>query len=138
MIRALAARAAQSGDLRDFAAFLFVGGSGAVAFIVLSSLMIEIRTGTPDWLVSALCWAALIVPVYHGHRAISFRSEAPHGRALPRYVLVQIVGVALAAAFSYLAYQMLGLPSLVGATMVAALVAGMNFAILKLWAFAPG
>jgi putative flippase GtrA len=138
MIRALAARAAQFGDLRDFAAFLLVGGSGAVAFIVLSTLMIELRTGAPDWLVSALCWAVLIMPVYLGHRAISFRSDAPHGQALPRYVLVQVVGVTLAAAFSYLAYHVLGLPSLVGAVSVAALVAGMNFSILKLWAFAAG
>jgi putative flippase GtrA len=138
MIRALAARAAQNGDLRDFVAFLFVGGSGAVAFIVLSSLMIEVRTGAPDWLVSALCWAVLILPVYLGHRAISFRSDAPHGQALPRYVLVQVVGVTLAAAFSYLAYHVLGFPSIAGAATVAVLVAAANFAILKLWAFATG
>jgi putative flippase GtrA len=138
MIRALAARAAQYSDFRDFFAFLLVGGSGAVAFIVLSSLMIELRTGAPDWLVSAFCWAALIVPVYLGHRSISFRSDAPHGQALPRYVLVQVVGVSLVAAFSYLAHHVLGLPSIAGATIVAVLVAGTNFAILKLWTFAAG
>ena len=136
MIRALAARAAQLGDLRDFVAFLFVGGSGAVGFILLSTFMIELRTGAPEWLVSGLCWAAMIGPVYLGHRAISFRSDAPHTQALPRYIMVQLMGVTLAAIFSYVAHGVLGLPSLAGSVAVAGLTAGVNFAILKLWAFA--
>lgn len=136
MIRALAARVGQVGDLRDFVVFLLVGGSGALAFVLLSSLAIELDTGVPDWLVSALCWAALIGPVYLGHRFLSFRSDAPHRQALPRYVLVQLVGVSLAALFSYVAYAVLGFPSIVGATLVAGLTAGVNFLVLRLWAFA--
>jgi putative flippase GtrA len=137
MIRTLAARL-QAGDLRDLAAFLLVGGTGAVLFILLSTLMIELRTGLPEWLVSAMCWAILIGPVYLGHRLFSFRSDAPHGRALPRYVAVQVLGLLLAAGFSWLAYAILGLPSFAGAVLVAGLTAGVNFVILKLWAFAAG
>lgn len=136
MFRALAARAAQLGDLRDFAAFLLVGGSGAVGFIMLSTLLIELKTGAPEWLMSGLAWALMILPVYLGHRAISFRSEAPHTQALPRYVAVQIMGVTLAAVFSYVAHGILGAPTMIGAVLVAGLTAGVNFAILKLWAFA--
>jgi putative flippase GtrA len=135
MIRAFAARV-QSDSFRDLAAFLVVGGSGAVAFVLLSSLMIELNTGLPDWLVSALCWAGLIVPVYLGHRFVSFRSDAPHTQALPRYVAVQVLGLTLAALFSWIAYSVLGLPSLVGAVLVAGLTAGLNFVILRAWAFA--
>jgi putative flippase GtrA len=136
MLRALAARAAQLGDLRDFAAFLLVGGSGAVGFILLSTLMLELRTGAPEWLVSGLCWAAMIGPVYFAHRAVSFRSDAPHAQALPRYVMVRVLGVTLAAIFSHVAHGVLGFSSLAGSVAVAGLTAGVNFAILKLWAFA--
>ena len=126
----------QRSEVRDLFFFLLVGGSGALAFIALSSLMIELRTGAPDWVTSALCWAALIVPVYYGHRMLSFRSDAPHMQALPRYVLVQLIGVTLVALFSYLAYSIFGLPSIIGAVLVAGLTAGVNFVVLRVWAFA--
>lgn len=131
-------RPARSGIGRDLLGFLLVGGSGAVAFVVLSSLAIGLRTGVPDWIVSALCWAALIGPVYLGHWLYSFRTGAPHRQALPRYIAVQLAGVALAAIFSYLTYRILGLPAVVGAIAVTTLTSGVNFVILRAWAFAVG
>ena len=121
---------------RSVAEALPVGGTGAVAFIALSSTIIELHTGLPEWLISGLCWAALIGPVYLGHRILSFRSSVPHGQALPRYILVQLCGVTLAALFSFLCYRVLGFSSIVGAALVAVFTAGMNFFVLRLWAFA--
>jgi putative flippase GtrA len=136
MTRAETLTSAQPNALRDLILFLLVGGTGAVAFIALSSALIELHTGLPEWMVSALCWAALIGPVYLGHRILSFRSSAPHGQALPRYILVQLCGVTLAALFSFLCYRVLGFSSIVGAALVAVFTAGMNFFVLRLWAFA--
>jgi putative flippase GtrA len=120
----------------QFLWFLFVGGAGAIGFVTLSALAIGLRTGVPDWLVSALCYAAMIAPVYLAHRRLSFRSEVPHGRALPRYLLVQLGGLSLAATFSYLAYGVLAMPTIAAAALVTALTAGVNFLVLRLWAFA--
>ena len=116
--------------------FIAVGGSGAVAFICLSTGMLQLNTGLPDWLVSALCYAALIVPVYLMHRRFSFRSKARHATALPRYVAVQASAVLLTSLFSYVCYQMLGMQSWLGAFIVVGLTSGVNFVVLKLWAFA--
>ena len=116
--------------------FIVVGGSGAVVFVVLSTLAISLRTGVPDWIMSALCYAALILPVYLAHRRLSFRSDAPHTRALPRYVATQACAVALAALISYAVYALPGLPTLVAAVLVSGLTAVFTFVVLKLWAFA--
>jgi putative flippase GtrA len=88
--------------------------------------------------MSALCWAALIGPVYAGHRLYSFRTGAPHRQALPRYIAVQMCGIVLATLFSYLCYRVLGMSTAVAATIVIALTSGVNFAILRVWAFAEG
>jgi putative flippase GtrA len=120
----------------ELVSFLVVGGLAALCFTLLSTWMINLRTALPDWVVSALCYAAFIVPVYFAHRRISFRSSTPHGIALPRYVAVQLSALTLASIFSYVAYGILGLPSLVAAVLVIGLTSGVNFLVLRLWAFA--
>jgi putative flippase GtrA len=121
--------------LRQVFWFGVVGGSGAIAFIVLSTLMLSLRTGLADWVVSTLCYAALILPVYLAHRALSFRSDAPHTQALPRYVATQACALVLAAIISYGVYALPGLPNVVAAALVSALTSIFTFIVLRLWAF---
>ena len=116
--------------------FLFVGGMAALCFVGLSMLMIDLKTGLPDWVISALCYAAFIVPVYLAHRAYSFRSRAPHAVALPRYITMQLSALSLAAIFSYVCDKLLGLETAAAAFVVIGLTSGVNFIVLKLWAFA--
>lgn len=123
---------------RQLGAFVMVGGSGALAFVVLSSLLVGAHPGLPSWTVSTLCWAALIGPVYLAHRRFSFRSDAPHGQALPRYVGVQVCALVLASLFSYVCYGLFALPAVWASLMVTGLVSGVNFVVLRLWAFAHG
>lgn len=120
----------------QIAAFAMVGGTAAVGFAGLSSVLIELRTGIPDWVVSALCYAAFIVPVYLAHRRLSFRSDAPHGMALPRYVAVQLIALALAAVFSFVFYDVFRVQALAAALLVIGLTSSLNFMILRAWAFA--
>lgn len=116
--------------------FILVGASGAIGFVMLSTLMLSLPTGLPRWLVSALCYAACIVPVYLSHRRFSFQSDVPHSQALPRYVAVQCMALILATAFSFIAYGILAVPSLAGSVLIVGLTSGVNFAILRGWAFA--
>src|SRR5215218_2154635 len=92
----------QASVVTDLVIFVAIGGLAALLYVAGSALMIGLRTGVPDWVMSTLCYAAFIGPVYLAHRRFSFRSDAPHGRALPRYVAVQLCGVALASLFSYI------------------------------------
>ena len=116
--------------------FCGVGVSAALGFVVLSNIVLSVPTGLPRWLASALCYAAFIVPVYLLHRRFSFRSAAPHRQALPRYVAVQCVSLALATLFSYVTYAMVMMPQLPASVLVTALTSGVSFVVLRGWAFA--
>jgi putative flippase GtrA len=116
--------------------FLIVGGLGAGSFVALSGLMIRLAFATPSWIVSACCYALMILPVYLAHRRFSFRSDAPHTHALPRYVGVQLSGIAFASLFSFVCYGVFGMPTLFASLLVIGLTSGVNFIVLRLWAFA--
>jgi len=126
----------QASIVTDLLIFGMIGGLAALLHVAGSAMMIGLRTGVPDWLISTLWYAAFIGPVYLAHRHYSFRSSAPHKQALPRYILTQIFGLALAALFSFIAHGVLAVPSLAGAILVIGLTSGVNFAVLRLWAFA--
>lgn len=117
-------------------AFLAIGGAGAAAFVVLSTAMIWLDTGLADWIVNTACYATLILPVYLMHRRYSFASEAPHIRALPRYMAVQGMALLLAALFSFGIHGVLAVPTVPASMLVIALTSGINFVILRSWAFA--
>lgn len=122
--------------LTQLLSFLVIGGTAALTFVGVSTAAVALFTSLPAWLVSALCYAAFVLPVYLLHRRFSFRSEASHAKALPRYVAVQLGGIALATAFSWVAYGVPGLPTVAAALLVIGLTSGANFVILRLWAFA--
>ena len=117
-------------------AFAIIGGAAALSFVGVSTAAVALFKSVPAWLVSSLCYAAFIVPVYLMHRRYSFQSAAAHSRALPRYVLVQLCGLGLATLFSWVAYGVIGLPTLVAAFVVIVLTSGINFLVLRRWAFA--
>ncbi|WP_323016004.1 GtrA family protein [Devosia sp.] len=119
-----------------FLGFVCVGGAGALAFVALSSLFIGLGTGLADWMVNTLCYGALIVPVYSLHRRFSFHSDAPHGQAMPRYMAVQAMALGLAALFSLLIHGATAMPTPAASTLVIVLTSGVNFLVLRSWAFA--
>jgi putative flippase GtrA len=115
--------------------FLAIGGGAAIAFTIWSSAAIWALPETPRWLVSAICYGVFIVPVYLLHRRFSFQSDAPHTHALPRYVAVQLASLVLAATFSFVAYSVMGLPTMTAGLLVICLTSGVNFLVLRRWAF---
>lgn len=117
-------------------AFISIGAAGAAAFVVLSTAMIWFDTGFADWAVNTACYAALIVPVYLLHRRFSFESDAPHSQALPRYMAVQGMALLLAALFSYVVHGVQAMPTVFASILVIALTSGVNFIVLRSWAFA--
>lgn len=129
-------RVARRSVLLDLVSFVAVGGTAALAFAGVSSTLIALGTGVPDWIVSVLCYSGFIGPVYLAHRYLSFRSATPHRTALPRYLAVQASAIALSAVFSYVSYRVLQLPGMSAALLVIGLTSGVNFVVLKLWAFA--
>lgn len=126
---------AKQSVIAEIAAFLVVGGLAALSFVVLSAVLISLDSGVPDWIVSSICYALHVGPVYLAHRRFSFRSQLPHSVALPRYIAVQASAVVLAAIFSFVCYSLLGLEPIIAASVVTLLTSGVNFVLLRVWAF---
>jgi putative flippase GtrA len=116
--------------------FVFIGAGGALAFVVLSTLMITLNPGAPEWVVNAACYASTILPVYMLHRRFSFDSDASHWQALPRYLAVQGMALMLAALFSFVIHGVLAVPTVFASRLVIVLTSGVNYVVLRSWAFA--
>jgi putative flippase GtrA len=135
----LIARQSQAAQPRVFAsllAFALVGVSAACGYLVLCNIFVPLVKTMAGWEVSVLCYAAMILPAYALHKRFSFRSSAGHRQALPRYVLVQIMSLSFASAFSFLVYAIWGVPHLPASILVTGLTSGASFVALNLWAFA--
>ena len=124
--------------LAELGAFVLIGVGAMVGFIALSTLALQWPIGVPRWLVSAICYSMFIAPVYLLHRRFSFHAQTPHRQALPRYIAVQTTALLLAAVFSSLAYGVLSMPTPVASALVIMLTSGVNFMVLRVWAFARG
>ena len=118
--------------------FIGIGAGGALAFVVLSTIMITLNPDAPEWLVNAACYASTILPVYLLHRRFSFVSDASHWQALPRYLAVQGMALLLAALFTFVIHGVMALPTVLASMLVIMLTSGVNYVVLRSWAFARG
>ena len=118
------------------ASFLAIGGAGALGFLLLSNVMMVLPTGLDKWVVNSLCYGAFIVPIYLLHRRYSFQSDAPHVEALPRYLAVQASALLLATLFGFVLYRVFAMPTPTASALVIVLTSGVNYLVLRGWAFA--
>lgn len=121
---------------RDLFAYLFVGGGAALAYVFASKFVLGLNLPVADWLVGGLLYGAFVPIVYLAHRLISFRSEAPHSYALPRYLAVQAGALLVASGMSYVVYHVLNLQPGIGSAIVIVASSGFSFVALRGWAFA--
>jgi putative flippase GtrA len=127
--------ASVTGALRSGAAFLMIGGGAAAIFIALSTWLLSLDTGIPRWLGSALCYALLVGPVYLAHHKVTFRSQARHRDALPKYLATQGLAVIVSALIAIPVYHLFHLDPLPGSILVTGLTSLGSFVILRLWTF---
>ncbi|UJW87074.1 GtrA family protein [Devosia sp. SL43] len=118
--------------------FIGIGATGAAAFVMLSTLVMWLDPDAERWMINAACYAATILPVYLMHRRFSFDSDASHVQAFPRYFAVQAMALVLAAVFSFVINGVLSLPTFFASMLVIGLTSGVNYLVLRSWAFARG
>jgi putative flippase GtrA len=113
--------------------FAFVGVLGTLAYYAVLSVLVE-ACGLPVMLSTSIAFVVVTVENYLLHRGWTFRSEAAHGEALPRFLLMcaagfginwMLMSIGIRLGFHYLLVQ--------GAA-IAAIVAW-NFAVSSYWIF---
>ena len=88
--------------------FALVGGAGSLAYVVLLWSMVDVL-GWPVVPASCAAFLPVVVQNYVLHRAWTFRSGAPHGQALPEFLLVSLAGLGINAGLMALGAGWLGL-----------------------------
>jgi putative flippase GtrA len=122
--------------LRTLLSFVSVGGSSATAYIIASTILTHL--GVSPWLASVGCYAALIPAAYFGQRWFTFQATTPHASSFPRYVIVQLIGLALAAILPRAFADTVKENPLTIFIAIALLIAATNFVLLRWWAFQMG
>jgi putative flippase GtrA len=106
--------------------FVVVGLAGSLVYFALLWSMVDVL-GWPA--VPASCAAFLLVVLenYVLHRAWTFRSTAPHGQALPGFLLVSLAGFCVNAGVMALGVAWLGLHYLAVQLVAIGAVVACNF-----------
>jgi putative flippase GtrA len=129
MLRRLLGR----GRAREMAAFLLVGGTSALLYTALNVLFT--KAGVRPSLAIVITLALLMPPTYYAQHRLTFRSGRDHRSAFPRYVGAQLFGNVLAMVAAEAFATVIRTSPLVSFVIIAAMVAAINYAILKFWAF---
>ncbi len=116
--------------------FLAIGTGAVTLYVLVSEGLAPRFADLPAGVLPAAVFALLVVPTYLLHRRFAFFSEAPHLGALLRYVAVQFAVLLVATVFSFIAHGVIGAPHLGTGLLVFFLTFGVNFSILRRWAFA--
>jgi len=120
------------GAIRSVGWFLVVGGSGALAYILLATMLT--LAALPAWLASGVSYAVVTPITYLGQQRFTFRAMTTHRVAFPRYLAIQLVGFSLAWIVP-LAIAPAVNP--IAAFMVVAVSAAtLSYFMMKFWAFA--
>lgn len=121
------------GGLRELFFFLAIGGTGAVAYTALNVFFTT--QGIRPSISIALTVALLIPPVYLLQHRLTFRSGRNHLSAFPRYVGTQLFGNVIAIAVAIAVPDPIKEHPVTAFILISAIVAAINYAILKFWAF---
>ena len=119
--------------MRELVAFLLIGGTSALLYTGLNVLFT--KAGLRPSLSIVLTLAILMPPTYYAQHRLTFRSGRDHRSAFPRYVGAQLFGNVLALVAAEVFASPIRAHPLVSFLLIAAMVAGINYAILKFWAF---
>lgn len=113
--------------------FVVVGGGAAALLFVLNLVLVS--AGMPPFAASVLAYAVAFIVAYAAQRNWTFAGEHPHGRALPRYFLLQAACALFSGLVSHLAVSQAGLTPLAMAAATTVLTSAASFVASSLWVF---
>lgn len=135
------AAALRGGNLRELIWELIrFGGVGGLTTVVYFVALWPLAkwVSLPMWLLAGIaCMPALLVG-YILHRSFTFRSSRQHSRAVPRFLAVQIAGIAFNSLAIWIGTDLLSLPFLIVQFGAIGLQVLLTYLGQKLFAFSAG
>jgi putative flippase GtrA len=118
----------------EVALFLLVGGSAALLYIALATLL-ELYFGLARTWASAFAYGSTIPIAYSAQKKLTFRSSVSHATAFPRYLATQLVALVTT---SIVSGKLAELPPPLAYGIAGACAAIVSFLLLKFWGFSGG
>ena len=117
--------------------FGLVGVSCAALYTALA-WSLTVLAGAPAVTGSVAAYAISGVFSYLGQKLFTFRSDAPHAEAAPRFLAVFLVGISVAALAPLLLTDRMHLPPLVAIIFAGGVVPALNYLVFSLLVFGRG
>jgi len=124
----------RSPALRTLVAFGSVGIAATAVHFAVGLSLVNSGTATP-FMANILAFLCAYLCSYVGHHRFTFRSNAAHSRALPRFFAVAVLGLVLNQVIVYVCVNLVGWSYLVALVIVVSLVPAIIFVAGKFWAF---
>jgi len=118
--------------LREKAAFLLVGASASVCYIMIAKLLNW--GGLTPTAASAVSYLLCIPLAYAGQRRITFRSSRRHHIAMVRYIATQGLGLTIATATVHFTASA-GLPALLAFFLADVVASAQTYVLQKHWVY---
>ena len=112
--------------------FLLVGGVGAVAYIIGSTLLTFL--GFDSWASSVTTYICLTPIIYSIQKKFVFKSNLTHGKSFPRYLAIQCIGISFAVVLPYVLGKF-AIDPVISFICVVLLTALTNYSLQLIWAF---
>ena len=120
--------------LQVVVAFGSVGVAATLTHFAVGLSIVSVGLATPFYANIVAFLTAFLVS-YFGHKHYTFKSDAAHRRALPRFFLLAALGLALNQLIVYLCVDLAGWSYFVALIIVTAVVPAMTYFAGRYWAF---
>lgn len=121
-------------NARQFAVFLFVGGTFSALYALISTWALAYLTQI-HWQASAIGYSATILPAYLAQKHLSFRQASKQAPSLAKYIGLQIAAIFFSSALSELLGRIPSLPTLVLFIMTSGCTAIFTYMGMKFYVF---
>lgn len=117
-----------------FARFIVVGASSAAIYFFIVWNLLE-RTSLSMFSSSLIGYILVVGATYVAQRNWTFRSNAPHGRSLAKYIAVQLLCMLVTAGLSQFFTSLLSLVPIHASLLSTVFTSLISFVLSLLWVF---
>jgi len=114
--------------------FATVGIAAAIIYFFCATLLLRLGV-RPASLTSLIAYGISGACSYLGHRLLTFQSDTPHGKAVPRFIVANLAGYLVAVVVPLLLTDIMSWPPLIATVLVCVAVPTLNFVLLTLFVF---
>ncbi|QPC89829.1 GtrA family protein [Mesorhizobium sp. INR15] len=113
--------------------FGVVGVGAALLFFVLSWALVS--AGLPPFFGSVIAYALAFIVAYSAQHGWTFEGQHDHGRALPRYLVTQLVCAMVAGLSAHVAVSIFSASPLAMSAIVTLVAGAASYVLSSVWVF---